>query len=134
MWPKGILPFEPSDGDDNSRRKAATVGPFASAGAIARAAVPSAAIYKVSGDGGKASITYTGADSNMAQDTVAALPWEKKVTLKGFMKIASLTATNDFEASDGSKSTCEILVSGKVKFTQTGTGPGATASCSGSVD
>ncbi|GAB20195.1 hypothetical protein GOEFS_106_00930 [Gordonia effusa NBRC 100432] len=90
--------------------------------------------YKVTGDGGKASITYTGTDTNMGQDTAASLPWEKKVTLKGFAKLASVSASNDFDAAASTKITCEVLVDGKVKFTQTGTGPGATASCSGSVD
>lgn len=90
--------------------------------------------YKVTGDSGKASITYTGADSNMSPDTAAALPWSKDVTLTGFMKMASVTATNDFEASASSSITCEVLVDGKVKFTNTAKGPAATASCSGSVD
>lgn len=90
--------------------------------------------YRVTGDGGSAMVTYTDADNNMGQDTAASLPWEKKVTLKGFVKIASLTATNGIEAGPSTKVTCEILVDGVVKYTQSGTGPGASASCSGSID
>ena len=90
--------------------------------------------YKVTGDSGKASITYTGADSNMSQDTAASLPWSKDVTLTGFVKVASLTASNDIEADASSTIKCEVLVDGKVKFTNSAKGPGASASCSGSVD
>lgn len=90
--------------------------------------------YRVTGDGATASITYTGADTNMSQDTEASLPWSKEVTLTGFVKIASLTATNDFQASASSSITCEVLVDGKVKFTNTAKGPAASASCSGSID
>lgn len=90
--------------------------------------------YRVTGDGSSAAVTYTDNDVNMGQDTAASLPWEKKVTLKGFVKIASLTATNTIEAGPSTKITCEILVNGEVRFTQSGTGPGASASCSGSID
>ena len=89
--------------------------------------------YKVTGDGGSGSITYTDANLNMAQDTQASLPWEKEVAITGLGKIASLTATNDFNAGSSTSITCEILVDGQVKYTQTGTGPGASASCSGDV-
>ncbi|NMO01846.1 hypothetical protein HH308_11550 [Gordonia sp. TBRC 11910] len=90
--------------------------------------------YQVTGDGSKASITYTASDSNISQDTAASLPWSKDVTLTGFVKVASLTATNDFEADASSTIKCEVVVNGKVKFTNTAKGPGASASCSGSID
>ncbi|ALG83898.1 MmpS family transport accessory protein [Gordonia phthalatica] len=88
--------------------------------------------YRVTGDGA-AMITYSDKDFNMAQDTQAALPWEKEVTLTGFGKLASLSATNDFEAAAGQKITCEILVNGQVKNTQTSSGPAASAHCTYSV-
>ncbi|MGB3602209.1 MmpS family transport accessory protein [Gordonia sp. (in: high G+C Gram-positive bacteria)] len=88
--------------------------------------------YRVTGEG-TASVTYSDKDFNMAQDTAAALPWEKDVTLTGFGKLASLTATNDFDAAAGQAITCEIVVNGEVKNTQTSKGPAATANCSYSV-
>ncbi|AUH69800.1 MULTISPECIES: MmpS family transport accessory protein [Gordonia] len=88
--------------------------------------------YRVTG-GGTASVTYSDKDFNMAQDTAAQLPWTKDVTLQGFGKIASLTATNDFEADASQTITCEILVNGQVKNTQTSKGPAATANCTYSV-
>ncbi|WP_084638251.1 MmpS family transport accessory protein [Gordonia shandongensis] len=84
--------------------------------------------YRVTGDGTAGSIVYSDANFNSAQDTEASLPWEKKVTLTGFGKVASLTASNSFDGNG--KITCEILVDGTVKNSQTANGPGASASCS----
>ncbi|HMS75939.1 MmpS family transport accessory protein [Gordonia sp. (in: high G+C Gram-positive bacteria)] len=86
--------------------------------------------YRVTGTG-TGSITWTDKDFNMAQETDAPLPWEKQVTVSGFGKIASLTVTNS--SDDGATSTCEIVVDGEVKYTQTAKGPFASANCSGSV-
>ncbi|EGD54722.1 MmpS family transport accessory protein [Gordonia neofelifaecis] len=88
--------------------------------------------YRVKGSG-NGSVTYSDQDFNIAQDTAAQLPWEKEVTLKGFGKLASLTATNDFEAASDQTITCEIVVNGEVRNTQTSRGPAATADCSYSV-
>ncbi|MCF8607386.1 MmpS family protein [Gordonia sp. HY442] len=87
--------------------------------------------YRVTGTG-SASITWTDKDFNMAQETDASLPWEKEVVVTGFAKSASLTVTND--QTDGASSKCEIVVDGQVKYTQTASGPFASASCSGMVD
>ena len=89
--------------------------------------------YRVTGDGA-ATVTYSDKDFNTAQDTQASLPWEKQVTLTGFGKLASLSATNDYDAAAGQKITCEILVNGQVKNTQTSSGPMASAHCSYSVE
>lgn len=88
--------------------------------------------YRVTGTG-TASITYSDKDFNMAQNTAAQLPWTQEVSLTGLGKVASLTATNDFEASADQAITCEIVVQGTVKNTQTSTGPAATANCTYSV-
>lgn len=90
-----------------------------------------AVTYRVTGDSSTGMVTFSDANFNMAQDTAAALPWEKTVTLTGFGKLASLTASNTFDGSG--KITCEILVGNEVKNTQTANGPGASASCSYSV-
>lgn len=90
--------------------------------------------YRVTGEGGTASsITFTDADWNTAQDTSVSLPWEKKVSIDGLGKLASLMASNSIDAAPGTAITCEILVDGEVKYTNTATGPGASASCSGDV-
>lgn len=87
--------------------------------------------YRVSGTG-TASITWTDKDFNIAQATNVTLPWEKKVTVTGFAKAASLTVTNN--ESDTASTKCEIIVGDQVKYTQTATGPYASATCTGSVD
>ncbi|GAA3968010.1 MmpS family transport accessory protein [Gordonia caeni] len=89
--------------------------------------------YRVTGDGGPVSVTYSDANFNISQDTEVPLPWEKEVTIDGLGKTASLTATNNFQAATGSTVTCEILVDGAVKYTNTASGPAASASCSGDV-
>lgn len=88
--------------------------------------------YRVTGEG-TASVTYSDQNFNIAQDTAAALPWEKAVTLTGFGKIASLTASNSFDADASAKITCSILVNNVVKNTQTSKGPGAMADCTYNV-
>ena len=89
--------------------------------------------YRVTGEGSSASITFSDANLNIAQDTQAALPWEKKVTIDGLGKMATLTATNSFDADAGTAITCAIVVDGSELYTNTATGPGASASCSGDV-
>ncbi|QHN28286.1 hypothetical protein GII33_22225 [Gordonia pseudamarae] len=89
-----------------------------------------AVTYRVTGTG-SGSITWTDKDFNMAQETDASLPWEKQVTISGFGKTASLSVTNS--SDDGATSTCEIIVDGQVKYTQTAKGAYASAHCSGSV-
>ena len=84
--------------------------------------------YEVSGDAQGATVTYTSNDTNMAQDTDVALPWTKDVTLTGFVKIATITASNGFD--DAGSITCKILADGKVLTENTSNGAGASASCS----
>lgn len=90
--------------------------------------------YRVEGSGSTASITFTDKGTNMGQETQASIPWEKKVSIDGLGKYASVTATADYDAAATDTISCKILVDGQVKFEQTAKGPLATASCSGSVD
>ncbi len=87
-----------------------------------------AVTYQVEGTGPSSSITYAGKDFNMAQETSAALPWSKQVTIDGLGKLVSLSATNDDQGGD---ITCRILVGDKVISEQKSSGPYASAHCSG---
>ena len=79
--------------------------------------------YQVEGSGGSVSVTYSGSDFNSAQDTDVTLPWTKQITISGFLKTVSLTATN---GSSGGTVTCRILADGNVVAQQTSSGPFAT--------
>lgn len=87
-------------------------------------------LYEVSGSGSASAITYTTQDVNVVQETDASLPWSKSVDISGLGKYVSLTASN---SGDGGEITCSVKVDGKVIITNTGSGPYASASCSGSV-
>ncbi|VFA96604.1 MmpS family transport accessory protein [Nocardia cyriacigeorgica] len=84
--------------------------------------------YRVEGTSSEASVTYSGRDMNMAQETSITLPWSKDVTIDGLGKFVSMTATNN---ADSGEITCRILVGEKVISEQTSSGPFASASCSG---
>ncbi|MFI5720547.1 MmpS family transport accessory protein [Nocardia sp. NPDC051750] len=86
--------------------------------------------YQVQGSGTEAAIAYLGRDQDMVQETAADLPWSKDVSVGGWGRIVSLTATNGV---DGGDITCRILVRGKVMSEQTSSGPYASASCSGNA-
>ena len=83
--------------------------------------------YQVEGTGPSASITYSGNDLNISQDTEAALPWTKSVTIDGLAKTATLSAQN----AGGGSVTCRILADGKQIAEQTANGSYAIASCTG---
>ncbi|MEU6565276.1 MmpS family transport accessory protein [Nocardia nova] len=84
--------------------------------------------YQVEGTGQSSSITYSGKDFNVAQETAAAMPWSKQVTIDGLGKTVSLSASND---ENGGDITCRILVGDKVISEQKSSGPFASASCTG---
>lgn len=84
--------------------------------------------YQVTGSGTGTSVTCSGRDFNIAQDTDVALPWSKEVTIDGLGKTVTLSATND---QDGGAVTCSIKVGDRVISEQQSTGPFATASCTG---
>ena len=88
--------------------------------------------YEISGDGPGGSATYTAGDLDTAQETDIQIPWTKQVDITGLMKAVSLIASNSFD-SDGTI-TCTIKQGETVISTNTSSGPGATASCSGTAD
>ena len=84
--------------------------------------------YSVTGESGGASITYS-ADTNfsIAQETDAALPWSKDLTIhRGDFRVLSIIAQ---KGGDGDI-TCSISVAGRVVNTITSSGAYAIASCS----
>ncbi|MEU4807960.1 MmpS family transport accessory protein [Nocardia fluminea] len=84
--------------------------------------------YQVDGTGQASSITYSAGDLDVSQDTDADLPWTKDVTVDGFIKTVTLTAS---AGADGGEITCRIKVGDRVIAEQTASGPFATTSCSG---
>ncbi|MGW5437101.1 MmpS family transport accessory protein [Nocardia asteroides] len=84
--------------------------------------------YQVEGTGTASSITYSGKNMDIAQDTEVALPWTKDVTVDGFVKTVTLTAS---AGADGGQITCRIRAGDDVIAEQTASGPWASASCSG---
>ncbi|WP_245558237.1 MmpS family transport accessory protein, partial [Nocardia thailandica] len=84
--------------------------------------------YQVDGSSDASSITYSGKNMDIAQDTDVTLPWTKEVSVDGFAKTVTLTAS---AGADGGQVTCRILVGDKVIAEQTANGPYASASCSG---
>ncbi|MGN2640438.1 MmpS family transport accessory protein [Nocardia takedensis] len=87
-----------------------------------------AVTYEVEGSGTDASITYSGSDFDIAQETAATMPWRKQVTVEGFSSYVSLSATN---GANGGEITCRIKAGDRVVSEQTSSGPYASASCSG---
>lgn len=88
--------------------------------------------YQVTGESSDVLVTYTTGDGNTTQENDIALPWEKEVTVTGFSKYVSVTVTNGIDGSG--KVTCTIKQGDKVISTNTASGVGASASCSGSAD
>ncbi|MFF2084752.1 MmpS family transport accessory protein [Nocardia sp. NPDC058176] len=84
--------------------------------------------YQVDGTGQASSITYSGSNLDIAQDTDVTLPWTKDVTVEGFIKSVTLTVS---AGSEGGQITCRILADDKVIAEQTASGPFASATCSG---
>ena len=83
-------------------------------------------IYKVSGSGGQASVTYQNAGGGTEQAEVA-LPWSQTITAPsgGFVYISAQN-----KGAYGSV-TCEIDLDGKVYKTSISTGEYGIATCSG---
>ena len=120
----------------SASRAAAASSASASPSAAAAAAAAEAArtvVYSVTSDGSATgSSTYasfTGGGMHQAQDTNAALPWSKILTLSGEMNIMSLVAQASSGASDQSIS-CSISRGGRVIATNTSTGGYAVVTCS----
>ncbi|TXG90550.1 hypothetical protein DW322_10340 [Rhodococcus rhodnii] len=84
--------------------------------------------YQVEGTGTGATVTYSGTNLDMAQETNATLPWSRDVDIDGLGKFVTMTASN---GSDGGSITCRILADGNQIAEQTSSGPYANVSCSG---
>lgn len=76
---------------------------------------------------GPANVSYWNGDGSSTEDITG--DWKKEVTATGF-GISSLVVTGDFATE--SSVTCEIIVDGVSSSTNSGSGTGAMASCSGS--
>lgn len=87
-------------------------------------------LYEVSGDAKGVNVAYTtfGDGVTTSQETVAALPWNKEVKTKGYVKGGTLTVMTGEQAGSV---TCKVSVDGKVVKTATASGAFATASCGG---
>lgn len=88
--------------------------------------------YEITGDGPTGSATYTTGNLETAQDTDITIPWKKEVQITGLGKSVSLFASNGLNSSGSI--TCTIRQGDKVISTNTSSGPGASASCSGTAD
>lgn len=90
-------------------------------------------VYTVTGDGGKASVTYTvDGKGSTQQENVASLPWTHKMTLKqGLVDINVLTVIAQ-NSGDG-KIACSISVDGKEVKTATSSGQFAIATCTSNL-
>ncbi len=88
--------------------------------------------YEITGDGPGASATYTTGNLDTAQETDIQIPWTKQVDITGLIKSVSLIASNHFNSRG--TITCTIKRGGTVIVTNTSSGPGATASCSGDAN
>lgn len=86
-------------------------------------------VYTVTGDSGKASVTYSAdGKGSTQQDNAASLPWTHKMTLKqGLVDLNVLTVIAQ-NSGDG-KIACSISVDGKEVKTATSSGQFAIATC-----
>ena len=86
-------------------------------------------VYTVTGDAGKASITYSSdGKSSTQQDNAATLPWTHKMTLKP--GVVDFNVLNVIAQSAGAgKITCTITVDGKEVKTATSSGEFSIATC-----
>ncbi|GAB2503854.1 hypothetical protein CATRI_08390 [Corynebacterium atrinae] len=83
--------------------------------------------YRVDGTSQDVSITYTGPNSALVDESNVSAGWEASATLSGYAA-AHLTAANS-EAESG-EVTCQILVEGTLVSESTAAGPGGTSQCS----
>lgn len=82
--------------------------------------------YTVDGSGA-GSVTYTAENNQTAQETDAAFPWSRAVNIDGFVKYASVIATNDIYNEGELR--CAISVNGREIVSNVSSGAGATVSC-----
>lgn len=90
-------------------------------------------VYTVTGDSGKASVTYAvDGKGSIQQANAAALPWTHKMTLKpGVVDVNVLTVTAQSSGDGNIK--CTISVDGKEVKTATSSGQFSIATCTDSL-
>lgn len=84
--------------------------------------------YEVTGDAQDVAISYGGEPLKTTTDTAPALPWRADGQANGLFKGGKLTAT---AGPDGGSVTCKIILDGKVISTNTASGAGGVATCTG---
>ncbi|MGC5258264.1 hypothetical protein ACPXCG_18120 [Gordonia sp. DT218] len=88
--------------------------------------------YEITGDGPTASATYSTGNMDQAQDTDVPVPWTKEVQITGLGKVVTLLASNGIDGSGAIR--CRIRQGDSVISENASSGPGASASCSGTAD
>jgi len=86
-------------------------------------------VYEITGDATNVSVTYTtfsDANANTKDETVATLPWTKEVKTKGYVKEGQVIVTT---GEAGGSVTCTITVDGKEVESNTASGPFEMATC-----
>lgn len=83
-------------------------------------------VYRVKGTGNP-NVSYYSENSNRAEESDVTLPWQKTVKVTGFLKTATIWVHNGHR--NPGTATCEIVVDGEVKSTQTAKGEFASAQC-----
>jgi len=105
----------------------ATSADVASGGARRTVAVH----YHVTGTGAIDTVTYTGGNLIIAQDSAPTVPWDRDVTVSGVFTVVELDAMN---GAGGGSITCRILENGSVIAEKTANGSGAAANCAGDLN
>jgi hypothetical protein len=95
----------------------------------AKASAQHSVQYKVTSSG-TATVHYWAPEGSSQTDVTTN--WSKDVTSTGYTAASLIVSASDFQDKSASVS-CEILIDGKSVAKQTGSGAGATASCTGSA-
>jgi hypothetical protein len=86
-------------------------------------------VYEITGDATNVDVTYStfsDADVQTKDETVATLPWTKETKTKGYVKEGQVIVTT---GEAGGTVTCKITVDGKEVETATASGPFEMATC-----
>jgi heme/copper-type cytochrome/quinol oxidase subunit 2 len=91
---------------------------------------PATIVYEVTGDATNVTVTYTSFGDGLSSSTepAARLPWTKQLNVTGLAKGGSLTVAT---GPGGGTVTCKVTIDGKPVATNTASGTGAIASCTG---
>lgn len=88
-------------------------------------------VYEVTGDAANVNVTYMefkdGTDVTPTDETVAALPWTKEVTVKDYIKEGGAVIVTT--GAEGGSVTCKLTVDGKEVATETVSGAFQMVTC-----